>query len=144
MSRLLAFDYGTRRVGVAVGQSVTGTATPVTTLHSVRRQPDWDGISRLLASWKPVALVVGIPYNMDDSENEMTRAAFRFGRQLSGRYHLPVHLMDERLTTIEAQRILAKDANSGSCGKRLEKLDQVAAQLILESWLATERHARNP
>jgi putative Holliday junction resolvase len=141
--KLLGFDYGARKIGVAVGQTLTGTATPIVTLHSVKRQPDWEGITKLLSSWRPEALVVGIPYNMDDSANEMTAAALRFGRQLAGRYHLPVHLIDERLTTIEARRIIDQAISTGSHARRLEKIDQLAAQLILESWLATEHHARN-
>ena len=126
----LGFDYGTKRIGVAVGQEITRTATGVVTLHAVNNKPDWSGIAHLLKEWQPVALVVGLPLNMDDSENPRTGLVRRFCNQLRERFKLPVHTMDERLSTIEAQRLLAQ---SGS--KRNRDSDKLAAQLILQSWL---------
>ena len=126
----LGFDYGTKRIGVAVGQEITRTATGVVTLHAVNNKPDWSGIAHLLEEWQPVALVVGLPLNMDDSENPRTGLVRRFCNQLRERFKLPVHTMDERLSTIEAQRLLAQ---SGS--KRDRDSDKLAAQLILQSWL---------
>lgn len=129
MGTLLGFDFGPSKIGVAVGQTLTGSATPLETLRAVRQHPDWDGISRLVKEWQPEALVVGIPYNMDDSEAEPAARARRFARQLEGRYRLPVHLVDERLSSLAARREL------GRRPKRIEELDAIAAKLILETWL---------
>ncbi len=129
MGTLLGFDFGPAKIGVAVGQTLTGTASPLETLRAVQQRPDWDGITRLIKTWEPEALVVGIPYNMDDTEAEPAPRARRFARQLEGRYHLPVHLVDERLTSIEAKRDYLRKP------KRIEELDAVAAKLILETWL---------
>jgi len=127
---VLGFDYGTKRIGVAVGQTVTRSASPLTTLRAARgEQPDWNRISTLIAEWKPCALVVGLPYNMDDSEAEIAPRARRFARQLEGRYRLPVHLVDERLTSHEAEQTLGRGF------ERDERIDSLAAAFILETWL---------
>ena len=127
---LLAFDYGHRRIGVAVGQSLTGTATPLETLVARRSGPDWEGLARLVDRWEPRAMVVGLPLNMDGSEQHTTRLARRFGRQLAERFEVPVHLVDERLSTREARSRLA------SAGRSAAGADPVAAQVILEGWFA--------
>ena len=98
MATLLGFDYGTAKIGIAVGQSITGTATPLITLRAVRQHPDWQRIGDLILSWQPSALVVGLPCDIDGSETELSGSAKRFARRLEGRYHLPVHMIDERLT----------------------------------------------
>ena len=126
---ILGFDYGTRRIGVAVGQSITASATPLATVRATDGRPDWDHITRLVEEWKPAALVVGLPYNMDDSEADIAPRVRRFARQLEGRYRLPVHLVDERLTSVEAERRLGADA------ERSGRLDSLAATFILETWL---------
>jgi putative Holliday junction resolvase len=131
MGSLLGFDFGLRRIGVAVGQTLTGTASPLTTLISRNEQPDWVSIGRLVAEWQPEAIVVGLPFQMDDQEAEVAGRARRFARQLEGRYRLPVHLADERLTTREARRQLGR---RGAEDRRL--IDALAAQLILETWLS--------
>ncbi len=133
---LLGFDYGRQRIGVAVGQQVTGSATPLTTLHARDAKPDWEAIARLIAEWRPAALVVGEPCCLDGSEHELTEAARRFSRQLEGRFGLPVHLMDERLSSKEAERI-ARDARAAGRRRRVvkEDIDKLAAQIILQSWL---------
>jgi putative Holliday junction resolvase len=127
---LLGFDFGPAKIGVAVGQTQTGTASPVATLRAVQQRPDWEGISYLIETWHPGALVVGLPFNMDDSEAEPARRVRRFARQLEGRYRLPVHLVDERLTSLEAKGQL------GQKPKKIEELDAIAAKLILETWLS--------
>ncbi|MES9966165.1 MAG: Holliday junction resolvase RuvX [Sedimenticola sp.] len=132
MGTLLGFDYGPSKIGVAVGQTLTGSASPLDTLRSVQEKPDWEGISRLIEEWKPEALVVGLPFNMDDTEAEIAPRARRFARQLEGRYHLPVHLADERLTSLEAKRQLGRKP------KKIEELDAIAAKLILETWLSEQ------
>jgi putative Holliday junction resolvase len=125
----LGFDYGTKKIGVAVGQAVTGTATPLATLGAVNQKPDWDRIAALVDEWRPEALVVGHPFEMTDREAEVADRAKRFARQLHGRFHLPVHLVDERLTTREAWSRLGRAAHRDP-----RKVDAVAACLILETW----------
>lgn len=126
---LLGFDFGTRRIGIAVGQTLTGTATPLTTLDSRNSQPDWNGISALIEEWKPVALVVGYPVDTDGTDNPIMERVKKFARQLQGRYHLPVHFIDETLTSIEAARYTGpKFASEG-------RNDATAAAIILETWL---------
>jgi putative Holliday junction resolvase len=143
---LLGFDFGTKRIGVAVGQEVTGTARPLTTLNAVKHKPDWDGISRLIKEWQPDLLVVGLPLHMDGTEQEMTRAARRFSNQLNGRYHLPVELMDERLSSDEAESILSEQSATGSTGLRdsmfpdKAQIDMISAQLILQSWMEQQNN----
>ena len=131
-STLLAFDYGDIAIGVAVGQTVTATASPLASVRVRDRRPDWNQISHIVRTWEPDALVVGLPFNMDGTEQETTRSARRFGRQLHGRYRLPVHLVDERLTTREAKTRLAEQGNPGGDD------DPVAAQVILESWFSEQ------
>ncbi len=126
---LLGFDYGPRKIGIAVGQTLTRSATPLETLRAVREKPDWDGISRLIREWQPEALILGMPYNMDDTEVEWAPKIHRFARQLEGRYHLPVHLADERLSSMEARSRMAGNPSR-------EAVDAMAAKLILETWLS--------
>ncbi|HID45098.1 MAG TPA: Holliday junction resolvase RuvX [Chromatiaceae bacterium] len=128
---LLGFDYGTRKIGVAVGQQFTATATPLTVLHLVKNRPDWDGIERLIEEWQPDALVVGLPIGPEEDETPMTRAARKFSRQLKGRFHLPVHLADERLTSREAWSRIG-----GIAIHDVTRIDSMAAKLILETWFS--------
>ena len=130
MAVLLGFDYGTHKIGVAVGQALTRTATPLETLGMVNRKPDWQGIARLFDEWRPRAAVVGHPFEMTDNEADNAAGAKRFARQLQGRFHLPVHLADERLTSREAWARLGEKA-----GKDPTRVDSYAAKLILETWL---------
>lgn len=139
MTTLLAFDYGTRRIGIAVGQTLTGSANPLTTLHSRDGRPDWDGIAALIREWRPDALVLGLPYDMDDREVDWSPRVHRFARQLAGRFGLVVHLVDERLTSIEAQRQLS--ARPGRRSSDPDAIDAVAAALILETWLSEQETA---
>jgi putative Holliday junction resolvase len=127
---LLGFDFGTHKIGVAVGQTLTGTATPLTTLSAVSHKPDWAGIERLIREWQPDALVVGLPMEMTDREADNAPRAKKFARQLEGRFHLPVYMADERLTSREAWEQLGPAAH-----KDVTRVDAVAAKLILETWL---------
>jgi len=129
---LLSFDYGRRRIGVAVGQRLTRSATPLTTVRARDGKPDWPAVSRLIEEWKPGALVVGIPYHMDGAEQEMTHAARRFCRQLEGRYRLPVHQAEERLSSwVVESRLSAREQASTD-------IDAMSAQVILQDWLQQE------
>jgi len=130
MAVLLGFDYGTHKIGVAVGQPLTRTATPLETLGLVNRKPDWQRITRLLEEWQPEALVVGHPFEMTDREANNAAGAKRFARQLNGRFRLPVHLADERLTSREAWSQLGDTAAADPT-----RVDAYAAKLILETWL---------
>jgi len=120
----MSFDFGTKKIGVAVGQSVTGTATPIKILMARDGIPNWQEVKALIEEWKPCHLVVGLPLNMDDSESEMSVRAEKFARRLTGRFNIPHSTIDERLSSIEA-RELADDQKA---------LDAVAAKLILETW----------
>ena len=128
---LLGFDYGTKRIGVAVGQDITRTVTPLTTLRCVNETPDWPAISALIEEWKPDKLVVGLPLHLDGTAQALTDKAQRFGNQLKGRYNLPVEMVDERLTSHEAETELA--TRKGKTAKA--DIDALAAALILQSWL---------
>ena len=132
MATSLGFDFGTHKIGIAVGQTITGTANPVTTLSYVKHKPDWDKIGQIIDEWKPETLVVGLPYQMDDKEAELADRAKRFARQLEGRFRLPVSMVDERLTSKEASNRLGKKA-----AKDVTLVDSMAAKLILETWLNT-------
>jgi putative Holliday junction resolvase len=131
---VLGFDYGTERIGVAVGQTLTCTASPLVTLEAHGRDPDWSAIDRLVREWRPVALVIGIPRNMDGSDSDMTVRASRFLRQLRARHGLPVYGVDERLTTFDAEQRLAEAGLPRDRGRG--EIDRVAAQLILETWFS--------
>ncbi len=134
---LLGFDFGGKRIGVAVGHELTASTQPLTTVAVINGKPDWPHISRLLEEWQPDLLVVGLPLNMDGSEQEVSRAARRFGHRLNGRYNLPVEMVDERLTSREAEGIVTDQRRSGQRRKRSAKsaIDQIAAELIIKTWL---------
>lgn len=123
---LLGFDYGEKRIGVAVGQTVTKTATPLETVSCVNGKPDWNRITQLIRQWHPQALIVGEPLNMDGTEQEICIAATGFADELKRRFSLPVYRADERLSSYEAKQRLKDTRN----------LDPVAAQAILETWLS--------
>lgn len=127
---LLCFDFGTKRIGIAVGQTITQTATPLQTVRNKNNRPDWNNIEQLIDEWQPDALVVGLPLNMMDEVQEMTIASEKFMRQLHGRFHLPVYSIDERLSSFEAAQRTDKTTD----------LDPVAAQAILETWFAENRN----
>lgn len=130
----LGFDFGNKKIGVAVGSRDTGIANPLQTLRSPNQVPDWNRIGQLIAEWQPTALVVGISQQQDGSDNPITPRMQKFCRQLNGRFNLPVHQVDETLTTFVAKQLLFDDLKV-SAGKLWEVQDQLAAQLILQSWL---------
>lgn len=132
---LLGFDYGSRRIGVAVGQRITRTASALTTLAALDGQPDWHEIETLIATWQPDALVVGLPLTLDGSHSDTTRAAERFARRLHGRFHLPAYLHDERLSSHAAEHWSTERSGKTAPG---HTLDHVAAQIILQDWLDSQ------
>ena len=122
---LLCFDYGKKRIGLAVGQTITGTATALEIINVINTKPDWLAIERFIKEWNPSRLIIGHPYTLEGERQEMTDAAEKFSRQLHGRFNLPVELVEEQLSSFEARREL----------KSTRELDAVAARLILETWL---------
>lgn len=138
--RVLGFDFGTKRIGVATAQAVTGTAAPLAPVPARDGIPAWDKLDALLAEWAPEALIVGLPLNMDDSESELSRLARKFARRLAARYRLPVFMCDERLSSHEARGLLM-ELQERRRGK-LPALDSTAAVLIAEAWLADPREIR--
>ncbi|WP_397377287.1 Holliday junction resolvase RuvX [Pseudomonas sp.] len=130
---LLGFDYGTKQIGVAVGQVITGQARELCILKAQNGVPDWQKVEALVKEWQPDAIVVGLPLNMDGSKSEMSERAEKFARRLNGRFNLPVHTHDERLTTYEAKgQRLQQGQNSGY---RERPVDALAAALLLQGWL---------
>lgn len=132
----LGFDYGSKKIGVAVGQSILATTSPLKTVRAIRGKTNWPLISEIIETWQPIALVVGIATHADGSDNQVTQAMHRFCRQLDGRYRLPVHTVDETLTTFAAKQMLYEELGLKPA-KLMQVQDQVAAQLILQSWLGT-------
>ncbi|MGD8514099.1 MAG: Holliday junction resolvase RuvX [Granulosicoccaceae bacterium] len=122
---LLGFDFGERRTGVAIGQTLAGTARPLTTLATRDGAQDFVAIGKLIKEWQAGALVVGLPLHMDGSEQPLTDRVRRFARQLEGRFHLPVYLVDERLSSDEASRRTGKKTG----------IDADAACIILQDWM---------
>lgn len=129
---LLAFDFGKKRIGVAIGQTITQSARPLTTLEAEEGEPNWQTVASLIKKWGPDALIVGMPLNMDGTEQPLTQFAREFANKLKAQYNLPVFEMDERLTTKDARERLF--AEGGYKALQSGQVDQVAAQLILQNW----------
>lgn len=135
---VFGLDFGTRKLGVAVGQTLTRTAMGIAVIPVKALEPDWAQLDALVQRWKPGAFVVGMPYNMDGTESAMTEKAQRFARTVSARYDRHCHSIDERLSTREARAITRENAER--IGKKYNdraKVDAMAAQLLLESWFDT-------
>ena len=130
---LLGFDYGSKQIGVAVGQVITGQARELCILKAQNGVPDWQKVEALIKEWQPDAIVVGLPLNMDGSKSEMSERAEKFARRLNGRFDLPVHTHDERLTTYEAKGQRLQQGQTG--GYRERPVDALAAALLLQGWL---------
>jgi putative Holliday junction resolvase len=129
---VLAFDFGERRIGVAVGEIQLGMAHPLATIEAQSNDDRFARIEKLITEWRPVLLIVGLPLAMDGGEHATTALARRFAQRLEGRYGIETRLVDERLTSVEAERQIremGKDARSSRA-----KVDQLAARLILESY----------
>jgi putative Holliday junction resolvase len=131
---LFGFDFGMKRIGVAVGQTVTKSARPLATIQAAQGSPHWDSLTKLVKKWHPDAFIVGIPLNMDGSEQPLTQAAQKFADLLRERFQLPVYGMDERLTSVEAKARVFTEG--GYKALKNTEIDSVAAQLILQNWLA--------
>lgn len=135
---LLAFDFGEKRIGVATGETLLGSAHPLTTIHAESNDDRFAAIGKLVAEWQPVGLVVGLPTHADGTPHEMTRLAQKFGERLQRRFALPVFYADERLTSLDAEARLRETGRNSKTAKPL--LDAVAAQLILQIWFESSSH----
>lgn len=134
---VLAFDFGERRIGVALGDLTLRIAHPLATIDTESNDARFSAIARMIGEWQPARLVVGLPSHLDGTEHELTRLSRKFAHRLHGRFGLPVALVDERLSSAEASQSLR---NAGVHGRKQKPmLDQVAAQHILQSYL--DRHA---
>ncbi|WP_319380945.1 Holliday junction resolvase RuvX [Thiomicrorhabdus sp.] len=122
---VFGFDFGLKRIGVAVGQTITQTASPEAIVASKDGKPDWDHITKLFEKWQPKAIIVGLPMRLDGSEQALTQPARKFGQRLSGRYHCPLFFIEEQLSSIEAE----------ARGLKNRHIDDHAAQILLENWL---------
>lgn len=129
---LMAFDFGTKSIGVAIGQQITGTAHPLMALKAQDGIPDWQKIEQLLKEWQPDRLIVGLPLNMDGTEQPLTARASKFANRLHGRFGLPVELHDERLSTVEARAALF--SSGGFKALKKGAIDCASAVVILQSW----------
>jgi putative Holliday junction resolvase len=133
---IMGFDYGARRIGVAIGNAISHSARALEVLANGERGPDWSRLEALLREWRPDALLVGLPLMLDDSEQVNSRAARAFAAELSQRFRLPVQLVDERHSSQEAARRFAAQRAGGTAKrKHAAALDAVAAQIIVERWL---------
>ncbi len=134
---VLAFDFGSRRIGVAVGQTLTRSATAAGTVASHAGTPDWAAVDTCIAQWAPARLLVGLPYNMDGSDTTTTAACRAFGETLARRSRLPVEYVDERLTSNAAYDELRDERRSGTRARRIRPgdIDANAARLILLTWM---------
>ncbi|MBY4838329.1 Holliday junction resolvase RuvX [Pantoea sp. DY-5] len=132
---LLGFDFGTKSIGVAVGQQLTGTARALTALKAQDGTPDWKLIEKLLKEWQPNYVVVGLPLNMDGTEQELTARARKFANRLHGRFGVRVELQDERLSTVEARADLFE--RGGFRALQKGQVDSQSAVIILEDWFDT-------
>lgn len=130
---LLGFDFGTHTIGVAVGQTLTHTASPLTELPANGGQPDWNKLETLLKEWRPDLVIVGLPLNMDGSESELSTRARKFAKRIHGRFGIRVELMDERLSSVAAREDILERV--GSTDFKRHRVDSIAAGYILESWL---------
>lgn len=136
---VLAFDFGEKRIGVAVGDMSIGIAHPLETIADESNEIRFAAIAAMVTEWSPVRLVVGLPFYLDGVEHELTRLSRKFARRLQGRFNLPVDMVDERLTSAEAEQTLNEIGIHGRSQKPM--IDQVAAQRILQSYFDSRTYA---
>jgi putative Holliday junction resolvase len=139
---VLAFDFGTRRIGVAVGEMMLGKARPLTTIQAQANDARFAAIADLIAEWRPASLVVGLPRALDGEDDEMTARCRRFAHQLEGRHRLPVILADERLTSTAADQDLRERGLDWR--RRKAMVDAEAAAILLQSYFDERHHERPP
>jgi putative pre-16S rRNA nuclease len=133
ITTVLGFDYGKKRIGLATGQTITHSATPCKTISQVDGNPNWDAIEAEIQQWKPQALIVGMPYHTDGSENEMTAAVRQFCYELEKRFKLPVQEINEALSSQQAEEFLKQSIKINKQNKH--EIDRMAAAIIVQRWL---------
>src|SRR3990170_8524958 len=131
---VLGLDFGMKRIGAAIGQTLTQTASPVAVLKAKNGEPNWDDVAALIQGWKVEIIVIGVPYNMDGSEQPLTRMTQQFVKKLRAHFRLPIYTIDERLTTVEARQQLYDQGKLKKVAL-VQQVDSYAAKLILEQWL---------
>jgi len=129
----LSFDYGTQRIGIAFGQSITSTTKAVSVIQAKDGVPNWDIVANLIKIWEPDFLIVGLPYNLDGSESELLQRASKFANRLNGRFNIPTFGIDERFSSRAAEEKLKKENRRKTSDAGV---DDIAAQIILETWFA--------
>ncbi|MFP1879099.1 Holliday junction resolvase RuvX [Lonsdalea quercina] len=133
---IMAFDFGTRSIGVAIGQDLTRTARPLQAFKAQDGTPDWQKVEKIIREWQPELVIVGLPLNMDGTEQPLTARARKFAQRLHGRFGVAVELHDERLSTVEARSGLFAQGGFRALDKG--SVDSASAVVILESWF--EQH----
>lgn len=129
---IIGFDFGKKYIGVAIGQEITGCASPLGSIKAVDGIPHWDSLTNYLTQWQPDLIVVGLPLNMDGSEQQLTKDAKKFGNRIAGRFGLKVEFQDERLTTADAKAQLF--SRGGYKNLKKDNIDAESARLIIESF----------
>lgn len=133
---VLGFDYGTKSIGIAIGQQLTASARPLMSIKAVDGIPKWEEIEAIITEWKPDLIVVGLPLNMDGTEQEITLRAKKFGNRLNGRFGVKVVNQDERLTTADAKARLFEMGGYKALTKG--QVDAMSAVLIIESYFENQ------
>jgi putative Holliday junction resolvase len=134
----IGFDYGQKYLGLATGQSITGTAQPLTTIQMLQGKPNWPAIEAIIHEWQPNALIVGIALQPDGAESKLSKLARKFGATLQQKFKRPVHFIDERLTSVAARERLG--VTSFPTLKQKREIDRISAAIILESWLNSVKY----
>jgi len=136
----LGLDFGRARIGVAIGQSFTGDARPLTVVHCHQGEPDWHQLDQVINQWQPHIIVIGRPLHKDGKPSKITEAVEQFSTTVSARYHIPIEMHDERLTSKAAESQFAEARQQGRAkAKAVKQLDAVAACIILESWISEQQ-----
>ena len=130
---VMSFDYGTEKIGIAIGQSISSTVEPLTIIRAKDGIPNWSQITSLIESWRPNFFVVGLPYNLDGSDSKLLQRALKFAQRLNGRFNIPTFGIDERLSSKAATEKF-KTGNPKNSVRN--EIDDVAAQIILETWFS--------
>lgn len=133
INTVLGFDYGNKRIGLATGQTITNSASPCKTINQIGGNPDWQAIEHEIQQWKPQALIVGMPYHTDGSENKMTETVQHFCYELEKRFKLPIIEVNEALSSQQAEEILKESIKINKQNKH--EIDRIAAAIIVQRWL---------
>ncbi|OGV26253.1 MAG: Holliday junction DNA helicase RuvA [Legionellales bacterium RIFCSPHIGHO2_12_FULL_37_14] len=132
----MGFDFGLRRIGVAIGNTLTKNANPLPIILARQGEPNWDEVKAVIKTWRPFACIVGLPTMIDGSEQYITKASKEFAEALKNKVNLPVYLVDERLTTVEAKAQLFSEG--GLKKIKQQEVDSIAACVILQQWLGSK------